>query len=323
MKPLSVISSLILALGLFATTAMAGSDYPTKPVTLLVPYGAGGGTDNLTRIFQPAFQKALGGTVVVEDRPGGGSTIGTALVTKAAPDGYTVLVVDTSITVNPALHSNLPYDALRDLEPVSLLATGPVILVGHPSTKASTLSEIIDIAKRKPGVLTFASGGNGAATHLALELMKQVTDIDVIHVPYKGSGPATTDLVGGHVQYMFNGISASKQHILGGTLKAFAVTGEQRNPALPEVATFSELGYPKVDPMTVWGAWVPAGTPKDIIQKLSAAFNQAVNDPTVVKKLNALGYFTFGTSPEDYKTRVKADMKKWAKVVAAANIKID
>lgn len=324
MKKVIISISLLMFILCFAiSTEAATENYPNKTITIIVPFGAGGGTDNLTRIFLPAFQEAIGGTVIVENRPGGGSRIGTQQVVNSKADGYTVLIVDTAITVNPSLYAKLPYDALKDLAPVSLLASGPVILVAHPSAEASTMKELIPLAKKKPGELTFASGGNGSSTHLALELMALITDIDIIHVPFKGSGPATTSLVGGHVQYMFNGISASKPHIESAGLKAIAVTGEQRNPALPDVPTFAELGYEKVDPMSIWGAWVPMGTDPAIIDKLNAAFNKAVKNPEVVKRLNALGYFTIGSTPAEYLERVKNDIDKWAKVVKTAGIKIE
>ncbi|MBZ8132399.1 tripartite tricarboxylate transporter substrate binding protein [Afifella sp. IM 167] len=314
------IASLALAL---AGAAHAQSDFPTRPVTLIVPFGAGGGTDNLVRTFQPALQEALGQAVVVENRPGGGSTIGTALVTKAQPDGYTLLAVDTAVTVNPALYDNLPYDTLKDLTPVSLLATGPVILIAHPSVEAKTMDDIVAKAKAEPGTLTFASGGNGASTHLALELMKLETGVDVIHIPYKGTGPATTDLLGGHVQYMFNGISASRPHLESGAIIGIAVTGDERNPAVPDVPTFAELGYPQVNPMSIWGVWAPAGTPDDVVAKLSDAFAKAINDPAVVEKLNDLGFFTVGSAPGEYGERVSSEMKKWKNVVETAHIVVE
>ena len=319
---MTALTGAIVTLGL-AGAAVAQSAFPSKPVTLIVPFGAGGGTDNLVRTVQPALEKALGQTVVIENRPGGGSTIGTALATHAKADGYTLLAVDTAITVNPSLYNNLPYDTMKDLAPVSMLASGPVILVANPSVEAKSVKAVIAKAKKEPGTLTFASGGNGSSTHLALELMKLVTDIDVTHIPYKGSGPATTDLLGGHVQYMFNGISASKTHLESGALLALAVTGDERNPAVPDVPTFAELGYPKVDPMSIWGVWAPAGTPSEVIETLSAAFAEAVKDPTVISKLNALGYFTIGSSPEDYGKRVESEMAKWKTVVDTASIVVE
>ncbi len=320
-RSLTSLAAAALALGLAAPAAAQG--FPSKPVTIIVPFGAGGGTDNLVRTFQPALQEALGQPVVIENRPGGGSTIGTALVTQAQPDGYTILAVDTAISVNPALYDNLPYDTLEDLEPVSMLANGPVILIAHPSVEAKDMDAVVAKAKAEPGTLTFASGGNGASTHLALELMKLETGIDVIHVPYKGTGPATTDLLGGHVQYMFNGISASRPHLDSGAVVPIAVTGEERAPATPDVPTFAELGYPDVNPMSIWGVWAPKGTPSEAVEALSAAFAKAVNDPGVKEKLNELGFVTVGSTPAEYGESTRTEIEKWTEVVKTAKIVVE
>lgn len=323
MKLGTILASAVAAAVLTAAPAVAQSDYPNQTVTLVVPFGAGGGTDNLARTFVPAFQEALGATVIIENRPGGGSTIGTEAVVRAEPDGYTILLTDTAVMVNPALYDNLPYDTLNDLTAVSLLATGPVLLVAHPDAQADTLEELVTLAKESPGSIPFASGGHGASTHLALELMQLETDTDLVHVPYGGSGPATTDLVAGHVQYMFNGISASRPHLDAGALKAIAVTSPERHPAVPDVPTFAEAGFPAVDPMSIWGAWVPAGTPDEIITKISSAFHEAVNDPDVVETLSNLGFITEGSSPEEYRARAEAEMERWGKVVDAAGIEVN
>jgi tripartite-type tricarboxylate transporter receptor subunit TctC len=316
---LLTVSAVVLA----AAPALTETDYPTRTVTLIVPFGAGGGTDNLARTFLPAFQEALGGTVVIENRPGGGSTIGTEAAVRAAPDGYTVLLTDTAIMVNPALYDNLPYNTLEDLEPVSMIATGPVLLVAHPDAEADTLGDLIELARERPGQLPFASGGHGASTHLALELMQLETNTEVVHIPYGGSGPATTDLVAGHVQYMFNGISASRPHLDAGALKAIAVTSDERHPAVPDVPTFAEEGFPGVNPMSIWGAWVPVGTPEPIIEKLSGALAEAVGDPKVDASLGELGFLTVGSSPAEYGERVVTEMERWAEVIEAAGIEVD
>src|SRR5213075_724643 len=227
----------LIAVVLCAAPALAQS-YPTRPIRLVVPFGAGGGTDNLARILEPHVSKALGQPLVIENRPGGGSTIGMDQVAKAAPDGYTLVMTDTSIAVNPSLKP-LPYDTISDFAPVSLLATAPVILVAHPKVPARTLQEFVALAKAQPGRFNYASGGNGASTHLGGELLKLVAGIDVVHVPYRGTGPAMNDLIGGHVGVMFSGISSAKAYLDAGTLRAFAVTGEARNAAVPDVPTFA------------------------------------------------------------------------------------
>lgn len=321
MKQFRFVVGVLLALGVGAPQALAQS-YPTRPIRLVVPFGAGGGTDNLARIIEPHVGKALGQTIVIENRPGGGSTIGMDQVAKSAPDGYTLVMTDTSIAVNPSLKP-LPYDTLKDFAPVSLLATAPVILMAHPKVAAKTLQEFIALAKAQPGKFNYASGGNGASTHLGGELLKLVAGIDVVHVPYKGTGPAMNDLIGGHVDVMFSGISSAKPFMDAGTLRAYAVTGDTRNVATPDVPTFKEAGLPGVTASTYWGVLAPAGTPPEIIAKVSAAFAAALKDPDIVARIAQLGYLPIAGGPADYAANLRSEMEKWGKVVKAANIKVD
>jgi tripartite-type tricarboxylate transporter receptor subunit TctC len=296
--------------------------WPARPIRLVVPFGAGGGTDNLARIIEPLVSKGLGQPLVIENRPGGGSVIGMDAVAKAAPDGYTLVMTDTSIAVNPSLKP-LPYDTIKDFEPVSLLSTAPVILVAHPSMPAKTLAEFIALAKREPGKLNYASGGIGASTHLGGELLKFVAGIDVAHVPYKGTGPAMNDLIGGHVQVMFSGISSARPHLDAGKLHALAVTGDARNAAVPNVPTFAEAGLAGVTASTYWGILAPKGTPKEIVERVSTEFAKAVRDPDVVARIAQLGYLPIGGGPSDYAANVKSEIAKWAPVIKAANIKAE
>src|SRR6202008_3499773 len=300
----------LFAVILGAAPAFAQS-YPARPIRLVVPFGAGGGTDNLARIIEPVVSKALGQPLVIENRPGGGSSIGMDQVAKAAPDGYTLVMTDTSIAVNPSLKP-LPYDTIGDFAPVSLLATAPVILVAHPSGPAKTLAEFVALAKAKPGELNYASGGIGASTHLGGELLKFVAGIDVKHVPYKGTGPAMNDLIGGHVQVMFSGISSARPHMDAGTLRALGVTGDARNAATPDVPTFAEAGLPGVTASTYWGVLAPKGTPQEIVDRLNVEFAKAVRDPEVVKRIADLGYLPIGGGPSDYAANIKAEIAKWA-----------
>jgi tripartite-type tricarboxylate transporter receptor subunit TctC len=313
--------ALLLALCAAAPEASAQS-WPARPVRLIVPFGAGGGTDNLARIIEPLVSKGLGQPIVIENRPGGGSVIGMDAVAKAAPDGYTLVMTDTSIAVNPSLKP-LPYDTIKDFEPVSLLAAAPVILVAHPSVPAKTLAEFVALAKREPGKLNYASGGIGASTHLGGELLKFVAGIDVAHVPYKGTGPAMNDLIGGHVQVMFSGISSARPYMDAGTLRALAVTGEARNAAVPDVPTFAEAGLPGVTASTYWGVLAPKGTPKEIVERVSAEFARAVRDPDVVARIAQLGYLPIAGGPSDYAANIKSEIEKWAPVVKSANIKAE
>jgi tripartite-type tricarboxylate transporter receptor subunit TctC len=315
-----------LALGAFFAVLFCASafaqGYPARPIRLVVPFGAGGGTDNLARIIEPLVTKALGQPLVIENRPGGGSSIGMDQVAKSAPDGYTLVMTDTSIAVNPSLKP-LPYDTINDFAPVSLLATAPVILVAHPSVPAKTLQEFVALAKQRPGELNYASGGIGASTHLGGELLKFVAGIDVKHVPYKGTGPAMNDLIGGHVQVMFSGISSARPFMDAGTLRALAVTGDTRNAAVPDVPTFAEAGLPSVTASTYWGILAPKGTPQEIVTRLSAEFARAVRDPEVVKRIGDLGYLPIGGGSLDYAANIKSEIAKWAPVIKAANIKAE
>jgi len=317
-----IVALALACAGTLATGAQA-QNYPNHPLRLVVPFAPGGGTDILARLVAPKVGDALGQQIVIDNRPGASSIIGTELVTRAAPDGYTLLAVDTSFAVNPSLQPKLPYDSLKDLAPVIHLAAAPVLLVVHPSVPAKTLKELVALAKTKPGLLAYASGGNGASTHLAGELFKMVAGVDIVHVPYKGTGPAIADVVAGQVQMNFAGISSGRSFVEAGRLRALAVTGETRNPAMPDVPTFTEAGFPGVDAGTNWGLFAPAGTPPAIIARLNTEFNRALRLPDVQSRITDLGYEAVGGTPEQWAAAERAEMDKWAKVVKAAHIKID
>lgn len=314
-----VMSFCVYGMGLEA----AAQNYPTRPIRLVVPFGAGGGTDNLARIIEPTISKALGQPLIIDNRPGAGSVIGMDAVAKSAPDGYTLVMTDTSIAINPSLQKNMPYDTLKDFEPVSLLATAPVILVAHAKVPAKTVQEFVAHAKANPGKLNYASGGNGASTHLGGELLKLVAGIDVVHVPYKGTGPAMNDLIGGHVDVMFSGISSARPHLDAGALRGLAVSGDKRNSAVPEVPTFAEAGLGGVTASTYWGVLAPKGTPKEIVDRVSAEFAKAMRDPEIIARIGQLGYLPIGGGPADYAENLRSEIKKWGEVVTKANIKID
>jgi tripartite-type tricarboxylate transporter receptor subunit TctC len=321
MRRAGIAFGVLLALCVAAPQASAQT-YPTHAIRLVVPFGAGGGTDNLARIIEPFVSRAFGQPIVIDNRPGGGSTIGMDAVAKAQGDGYTLVMTDTSIAVNPSLKA-LPYDTLNDFAPVSLLATAPVILVAHPKMPAKTLQEFVALAKAQPGKFNYASGGNGASTHLGGELLKLVAGIDIVHVPYRGTGPAMNDLIGGHVDVMFSGISSARPYIDAGTLRALAVTGDKRNAATPDVPTFAEAGLAGVTASTYWGVLAPKGTPKEIVDKVSAAFAAAMRDPEIVERVGQLGYLPIAGGPADYAANLVSEIKKWGEVVRSANIKAD
>lgn len=314
---------LAAAAALAAARPARAQTYPDRPLRVVVPFGPGGGTDNLVRVIEPHVREAFGQALVVENRAGAGGTIGSDLVARAPGDGYTVLVVDSSFAINPSLFPSLPYDPAKDFVPVSLLATGPVILLAHPSFPANTVQELVAMAKAQPGKLSYASGGNGASTHLAGELLKMVAGIDLVHVPYRGTGPATIDVVAGHVPLMFNGISAARPHIDAGRLKALAVTGEHRATALPNVPTFAEAGLPGVAASTYWGVLAPKGTPQAAVSRLSDAFRAGVTHAAVQERLRSLGFEPIGGPPAAYADNLRTETAKWAEVVRRANVRLD
>jgi tripartite-type tricarboxylate transporter receptor subunit TctC len=322
-KRMSLLLGVALSFFVSAVAPTMAQTYPTRPVRIVVPFGAGGGTDNLARIAEPYVSRALGQSIIIDNRPGGGSVIGTDTVAKSASDGYTVLMTDSSIAVNPSLLKNLPYDTLRDLEPVSLLAAAPVILVAHTQIGATTLREFVSLAKAQPGKFNYASGGNGSSTHLGGELLKLVAGIDLIHIAYKGTGPAINDLIGGHVDVMFSGISSARPQLDAGALRGFAVTGEQRNSAVPNVPTFTEQGFPDVTASTYWGVLAPKGTPMEIIDRLSATFATAMRDREIIARLALLGYVPLGGGPSDYAANLRSEIRKWNDVITRARIRIE
>jgi tripartite-type tricarboxylate transporter receptor subunit TctC len=318
------VRTIILAFALSVIAAVTSAQtYPTRAIRLIVPFAPGGGTDILIRVITPKLSELLGQQIIVDNRGGGGSMIGTELVVRSAPDGYTLVAVDTAFATNPSLYRKLPYDPIKDLAPVSLLATAPVILIVHPSVPATTVTELVALAKARPGQLNFASGGAGSSTHLGVELFKYVANIDLVHIPYKGTGPAVADVLGGQVVMMFAGISSVKQHVMAGKLRAIAVTGEHRSPAMPQVPTFTESGLKGVDSGTYWGSLAPAGTPRDIINKVSAAMATAVKAPELHQRLVDLGYDPIGGSPDDFAANIKSEIEKWARVIRAAGVRLD
>jgi len=297
--------------------------FPTKPGRVVVAYPPGGPTDILGRVVAQKLTEGTGQTFIVDNRPGAAGIIGADLVAKSPPDGYTLLMVDTSFTTNPSLYSKLPYDSARDFAPVSLLAAAPVILIVHPSVPVKTVREFVALAKAKPGQLNFASGGPGSSTHLGGELLKLVANIDLVHIPYKGTGPAVADVLGGQVVMMFAGISSVKQHVAVGRLRAIAVTGEKRSPAMPEVPTFVESGLKGVDSGTYWGCLAPAATPRDVISKLSATIAAVLKLPDIQQRLIDLGFDPIGGTPEQFAANIKSETDKWARVIKNARVKLD
>lgn len=315
---------LIAALAGACSAGIASAQgFPARAVRIIVPFAPGGGTDNLARIMAPKMSEILGQPLIVDNRPGASGQIGSELVSKAAPDGYIVLFVDTSFTSSPSLNPKLPYDPIRDFAPVSLLASAPVVLIVHPSVPVRMLRELVALAKARPGELNFATGGAGSATHLGMELFKSAAAINLVHIPYKGSGPAAAAVVGGEVAMMFAGPSSAKPHVGAGRLRAIAITGEKRNAALPEVPTFIESGLKGVDSGTYWGALAPPATPGEVIQVLNATMAKVLRMPDIRQRLVNLAFDPIGSTPEEHAASIRAEMAKWARVVREAKIRLD
>jgi tripartite-type tricarboxylate transporter receptor subunit TctC len=303
----------------FVVAAQAG--YPDKPVRFLVPYPPGGGTDVIARIVAPKFQQVLGQTIVIENRGGGGGSLGTDVVAKSPADGYTVLFTLSSHTINPAIFTKLPFDTAKDFEPVGTVASLPQILVAHPSFEANTVKELIEVAKKKQ--LQFASVGNGSPSHLAGELFNLRTGVKIGHIPYRGGGPAITDVIGNQVPLLWVSIPAAAGFVKNGQLKALAVSTVKRSAAFPNVPTVQESGVADFEVDSWYAMFVPAKTPKPVIEKLNKALNTVIADAEVKEKLLAQGSEAVGGTPEALQRTVQAELTKWAKLVKDANIKAE
>lgn len=318
---LSLALASFLAAALSPTQALAQGAYPNKPVRFVVPYPPGGGTDVIARIVQGKLQEQLGQTIVIENRGGGGGSLGTDVVAKSPSDGYTVLFTLSSHTINPAIFPKLPFDTERDFESVGIVASLPQILVAHPSFEANTVQELIALAKKKP--LQFASVGNGSPSHLAGELLNLRAGLSITHIPYRGGGPAVTDVIGGQVPMLWVSIPAAAQFVKTGKLKALAVSTVKRSAAFPNVPTMQEAGVADFEVDSWYAMFVPAKTPKPFIERLNKAMNAAIADPEVKEKLLAQGSEGVGGNPELLTRTVKAELAKWAKLTKEANIKAE
>jgi tripartite-type tricarboxylate transporter receptor subunit TctC len=309
-----------LAAAALARPALA-QDYPQRPVRVIVPYAPGGASDILARLIQPQLERALGQSFVVDNRGGGASQVGTQAVATAAPDGYTIGVIDSAFVINPGLFAGkLPYDTKRDFAPVSLLATTPLVLVVHPSVPAGTAQELVALAKAKPGEVTFASAGLGTAIHLAGEQFRQVAGADINHIPYRGGGPSVIDLLAGKVNFTFSTIPSIHEHVRGGRVRALGVTGE-RSSHLPDVPSMAEAGLAGVDSSPLFGMVAPAAVPEAIVARLSETAAGAVRAGALHQRLIEIGYVPVGSSPAEFRTRIDEEIDKWTRIIQTANIK--
>jgi tripartite-type tricarboxylate transporter receptor subunit TctC len=309
---------------LIIATAASAQSYPDKSVRMVVPFAAGAGSnDIMARLVAQKLSDALGQQFVVDNRPGASGIIGTDIVAKAPPDGYTVLMMSLTFTVNPSLFSKLPYDTVRDLIPVTMVASAPLMLVVHPSVPAKSVTEFIAYAKANPGKLNFGSGGPGTTPHLAGEMIKTMAGIQVTHIPYKGGAPALTDLVAGQIQFMCENIPGTLPFAKAGKLRALAVTDLKRSPLLPELPTLDEAGLKGYQIVGWNGLFVPAGTPQPIVNRLNAEVVKALALPDVKDRLATLGADAVGDTPQHFAVFIKAEIPKWAKVVKDAGLKIE
>jgi tripartite-type tricarboxylate transporter receptor subunit TctC len=309
----------VLASALMATWPAAAQDYPKKQIELVVPFVAGGTTDNIARLMAQRFSESWGQTVVVNNRAGGGSTIGTNAVAKASPDGHTLLVTTIGFAINAGLQK-LPYDPIGDFTPITELASLPLVLVVHPSVPATSLDEFIALAKSKAGGWDYASSGTGTSPHLAAEMFKSMAGIELVHVPFKGNAEAMNSLMGGHVKIYFALVPAVLQHIKAGTLRAIAVTTEERLPYLPDVPTIAELGFPGYEISSWQGVFAPAGTPKDVVAKINGELVRMLKVPEVHRRISEEGADPVGSTPDAFANRVKNEITKWTKVIKTSGI---
>jgi tripartite-type tricarboxylate transporter receptor subunit TctC len=313
----AAIVSLLAAIG----TAPAQDAFPSRPVHLLVPFAPGGAVDIVARTLGDELAGRWGRSVVVENRPGAGGMVASEAAAKAAPDGYTLIIVATGHALNPHLYAKLPYDSFNDFTPLSLIGTSPNMLLVRSDSPSKTLADLIAAARARPGEISYGHAGNGTSPHLAGELLKYMAKIDITPVPYKGGAPALTDLIGGHIPMTFNNIPESIAQINAGTVRPLGMTTAVRSPVLPDVPTIAESGLPGFDTGVWWGLLGPAGLPPDIKAKLAKDCADAVNTPTVKARLLALGATPIGSAPEQFAALIRSDYEKWGPIIRAAGIR--
>ena len=311
-------------LAMLVVACAAHAQYPARPIKIVVPYAAGGLPDTMTRALTPKLGEALGQAVVVENMGGAGGISGVTEVARSPADGYTLLVADVGqIAINPHLFSKLPYDPMKDLAPVSLIGTSPLYLVAHPSVPARTLQELVAYAKSQPGKLNYGSSGIGSIHHLATEALKAGFGIDIVHVPYKGTGQSVPALLGGQVALLYSALPSIAGHLKDGKVKILAISSAKRSPQTPDVPTVAESGIPGYDFVAEIGMLAPAGTPREIIQRLAREMAKVAKQPDVVQRFTQLGIDPVGSTPEAYASQNRSDYEKYAKLVKTSGAKID
>lgn len=316
---LRVVVALLVASGFTASAANAQT-YPNRPIRMVVPFAPGGGSDISARVLADGLTEALGQTLVVDNRPGAGSILGTDIVAKANPDGYTTLLGNISMAFNTAIYKKLPYDAVKDFIPISLVTDQPNILVAHPSLAAKSFKEFLALAAAQPGKLTYGSAGIGAGTHLAMEMLMMSRKLDLVHVPYKGTGPALTALLGNQISVFFSTYASALPHVRADRLRAYAVTSTKRTRTLPDVPTVAESGFPGYEYSTWYGFLAPAGTPRAIVEKLNKAAVGVLKSDKTRERYIAQGMEPLASTPAEYSAYLKTEIAKWTKVVRAAKL---
>jgi tripartite-type tricarboxylate transporter receptor subunit TctC len=306
-----------------AATAAPAIGYPARPVRLIIGQAPGGGLDIISRALAQKLTETLGQSVVVDNRAGASGTIGSALAAKATPDGYTALIVSVTFSINPSLYSKLPFHPVKDFQPVSLIASAPFILLVSPSVPVKTVKELIDFARARPKHLNYGSGGRGNSGHLAAELFCSMAGVEFVHVPYKGTGLAMNDLLSGQLQMIFNSMIQGLPYAKSGRLMALAVTAAKRSPAIPELPTIAESGLPGYDFSSWYGLMVPAGTPREIVNKLNTEVVQALKQPDFRGRLARDGSEPIGSTPEQFAAHLASEMAKWEKVVKSSGMRIE
>jgi tripartite-type tricarboxylate transporter receptor subunit TctC len=318
-----LVATLLAAVAAVVAPVLHAQDYPNRPVRIIVPFAAGGPADVYARFLGQRLQEALGQSFVVDNRPGGGSVIGTDAVAKSAPDGYTLLMMSNTHTVNESLMPGKPYQLMRDFVPVAPVNSSDLLLVVHPSVKANTVAELVAEAKRQPGKMSYASSGPGTPYHMAGELFKAMAGVDILHVPYKGSAGARTDILGGQVNMMFDAVTVMAQHAREGKVKALATSGTSRSSVMPNVPTVAESGVPGYE-ATIWlGLMAPKGTPQPVVERLNAAIVKILSQPQVREEWAKQGAVAMTMSPSEFEKYLNADIVKWERVVKVSGAKPD
>jgi tripartite-type tricarboxylate transporter receptor subunit TctC len=307
-----------------ASGAVFAQGYPNHPIRMVVPFSAGsGGTDLMARLIEQRLSASLGQQVVIDNRPGAGGIPATDIVAKAAPDGYTLLMTNVSLAANPFLYAKLPFDPLKDLTPVTMINSSPLLLVVHPSVPVTSVKELLAYAKLHPGKLNYGSGGVGRTPHLSGELFKSLSGIDAVHVPYKGGAPALNDLVGGQLSFMIENMAGTMPFVKAGKLRAIAITSPQRSPLAPELPTMTEAGVPGYEVIGWNGIVAPKGTPPEIVARLHTEVAKILRTPEMRQQLAAVGAEPIGNTPEEFGAFIKAEMGRWGKVIKEKGIRAD